>query len=302
MYVTYSNSCLDLTISKLSNRGVTMMNNDRIFFSMIFFVFFTVAGVLHANISKPSAESVLNQIDVMERAIDQSSVTPQHSSEQRSQLLALIKEAKVLYLTGNVKTASYLLDKAGRELYPMKAAEGIPLSGVKQQQWLDQMARVISAIIPVAEGIADEKGMGKDFINHSSDLYVQGRAAQANGNADEAERLLTDAYDALQSAVLMLRSGDQLVIQQPSDGSQQAWIEADRRYQDWRYFADWMAQTSDQLGIDAQLVDRGSLEADNLYRQAKLKADSALWLQAIAQIDQAYLTMENYWREAGIDI
>lgn len=278
------------------------MKNDHIVFGFMFCLLITMAGVLHANIPPASSKSVFSQIEVMERAVDESSVSEQYSEEHRFKLLALIKEAKVLYLTGNYTEASYILAKTGRELYPMKAAGVIPLSGTKQQQWLDQMAAVISAILPVAEEIADEKGMGKEFINHSSGLYLQGRSAQASGNADEAERLLTDAYDALQSAVLMLRSGDQLVIQQLSSGSQEAWADAVRRYQDWRYFADWMAQTSDQLGIDPELVERGSLEADRLFEQAKSQADSARWLQAMAQIDRAYLTMESHWRQAGIDI
>ncbi|WP_210394690.1 hypothetical protein [Motiliproteus sediminis] len=260
------------------------------------------AGILHANMVQPDQAAVAKQVQVMEHAITASSVSDRYAPEERQQKLSLVAGARESLREGHVKTAADQLEQAARMLYPMKEYNGIPLAGDKQQRWVFQMERVIDALLPVARDIAAEKSATIDMLAVTDTLYEQGRLAAAGGDLNQAERLLTNAYLELQRALVELRSGDLLVIEQPDAGTQAAWKEAVRRYEDWRFFADWMERSSEELGIDPGIIAQGSKEADRIFQQARDEAQQGDWRVATDRIDQAYLTLEDYWREAGVDI
>ncbi|WP_207061043.1 hypothetical protein [Motiliproteus sp. SC1-56] len=260
------------------------------------------AGVLHANLYQPSEQELSHRIAVMERAVADSSVTPLYSAEQRNAKLDLIESARRHSQAGNQKTALAQLEEAGRKLYPMAPRDDIVLSGDKQRQWLDQLARGYDSLLPVAQEIAAQEGADPARLHDSRATFDAGLAALERGDLDAAERQMTEAYRALQGQLVALRSGEELVIAQPDPGTAEAWREAERRYADWRFFADWMGESAQELGVDPSLVQAGSAAADRIYQQASAKAEAGEWMEATRQIDAAYRVMENHWRQAGIDI
>ena len=110
------------------------------------------------------------------------------------------------------------------------------------------------------------------------------------------------AYNILQAEVANLRSGDFLTIKLDDSTDREAWEEAERRYLDWRFTADWMEQSALSLGADPQLIATGSELAESLYEEAKAHAAEKQWAAAVDSIDRAYAVMEEHWRAAGIDI
>ena len=260
------------------------------------------SSMLNANTIQPSAEEMKQRVEIMEKAVVDSSVTALYQPEQRQQKLQLIDDARASLRQGNVKTAADQLERAARLLYPMESQDGIPLSSDKRRDWVAQMDQAIQALMPAARDIAIEKRVSTDLLTLSESLHQQGQAAASAGELARAERLLTDAYLALQNAVVELRSGDMLVIEQPDNGTENAWKEAVRRFEDWRITADWMQYSAEALGVDPSIIAQGSREADQIFQQARSNAQAGEWRQATELIDQAYLTMEDYWREAGMDI
>ena len=260
------------------------------------------AAGLHANIGNFEQQRLAEQARVMEQAVTNSSVTELHSASQRAYKLELIEAAREQLQAGQLEMAAQQLDEAARRLYPMAEYEGIPLPSERQQQWLSQMERAIDSILPVARDIAGDKQAQIDMLTVSENLYQQAQAQKRQGRYDMAEALLQQAYAEMKRAVVMLRSGDLLVIEQPQSGTEQAWQEAVRRYQDWRYFADWMEQNYTELGVDPNLIAKGSDMADKLFQQARAQAQEGGWGEATARIDRAYLLLEGYWRKAGVNI
>jgi len=278
------------------------MSNTSLFQSTAVALALVGAATVQADTNQPLAQKLDQQVLVMQQAVTNSSVTPLYTPSQRDKKMALIDRAKSHAQDGNYKTALNQLEQAGRLLYPMEPVSQIPLKGDKQQEWLKQMQRVIEAVMPVATEISLEKDSHQESLAAVTQTYQQGLSAWHDNDVGRAETLLTQAYSDLQQLVVGLRSGDQLYIEQPEMGTEQAWVESVRRFQDWRYFADWMQQASVEMGIDPESVLQGSLVADGLFSDAQVHAGQQRWQQASQLLDSAYLVMEEHWRRAGINI
>ena len=197
-----------------------------------------------------------------------------------------------------MNTALALVDRSSRLLYPIESRGDIPFT----RAWLEEVQGMMHAVIPVAHGIAREKGQDTTTIAHITQLLSRSESLLEDGDEATAGPMLLDAYAALQAVVAGMRSGDELKIALPAGASQQTWDEARRRYEDWRYTADWMAMSAAEMGVDASLIEAGNVQAKSLFDQASRHAQDRNWDQALATIDQVYSVMETAWRSAGIDI
>ena len=267
-----------------------------------------LSALLIATGSTPAAEStglsqeeVHDKIRMMERSVTDSSVTDRYSDIEREAKLELLDEAKSRADQGDIDGAMALVERAGRLFYPVEAT-GVTLEGEKRIAWLERVDKVIVTILPVAYEIASEKDASTVKLDEVTRQHEEGRAARAAGDIDRAETLLITAYNILQSDVAGLRSGDLLTIALPESDTPEAWEEAERRYLDWRFTADWMEQSAAALDADPDLIATGSRLAEGYYQEAKAHAAGQQWAKAVDAIDRAYAVMEEYWRAAGIDI
>ena len=256
---------------------------------------------LAAEPTDPLQDDVHDQIRMMERSVTESSVTEIYSDEQRDAKLELLDRARSRADQGDIDGAMELVEQAGRMLYPVQAQGAAP-EGRKRAEWLDRVDKVTGAILPAAYEIAREKGAGTAKLDQVARQYEEGRAARIAGDIDRAEALLVAAYNILQLEVAGLRSGDRLSIALPESDTREAWAEAEQRYLDWRFTADWMEQSAAALGADPDLIATGSQLAEKFYQEAKAHAAEQRWAKAVDAIDRAYAVMEEYWRAAGIDI
>lgn len=252
--------------------------------------------------ARPTPENVREQIRMLENSITESSVTGRYSEEERQAKLELLARAKAQADEGNVNTAMDLVEEAGRMLYPMEMSSTVALEGDKRLEWLEQMHGVMEAVLPAAYGIAEEKGRSTARLDHVEAQRQAGLAAWQSGDLDRAETLTVSAYNTLQAEVAAMRAGDRLTIELPSNDSREAWEEAERRYKDWRFTADWMEQSAEEMGADPALIAEGSRLADEIYGEAAGYAQEQHWARAVEAIDRAYRVMEEHWRLAGIDI
>lgn len=260
------------------------------------------APVGAADLERPTQEDVSDQIRMMESSITQSSVTHLYTEEERQAKLDLLARAQAQADQGNINTAMDLVEQAGRMLYPMEMTGTVTLDGEKRLEWLEQIKRVTETVLPAAYGIAEEKERSTAILDQVRKQHDEGLAAWQGGDLDRAETLIITAYNRLQSEVVALRSGDLLTIELSSNDTEEAWVEAERRYLDWRFTADWMEQSADSMGADPETIAAGSRLADDIYREAKTHAEQQQWAKAVEAIDRAYAVMEEHWRRAGIDI
>jgi tetratricopeptide (TPR) repeat protein len=187
-------------------------------------------------------------------------------------------------------------------LYPVGSGDGTALQGKKRLEWLESVSEVTAALLPPAYGIAEEKGGGTTRLDQIAQRHEAGLRAWEAGDIDLAEEVITAAYRDLQTEVAALRSGDLLTIDLPSNDTREAWLEAERRYLDWRFTADWMEQSAAAMGADPEAIATGSRLAQEIYDQAAAHAARGEWAAAVEALDRAYAVMEEYWRLAGIDI
>ena len=263
---------------------------------------FTSVPAAAEKAARPGTEEVRDQIRMLENSVTRSSVTHRYSEEERQAKLDLLTRAQAQADQGNINTAMDLVERAGRMLYPMEMTSTAVLDGGKRREWLEQINRVTEAVLPAAYGIAGEKGQGTAALDSIAQQRDEGLAARDAGDVDRAETLIITAYNRLQSEVATLRSGDRLTIELPSSDTREAWEEARRRFQDWRFTADWMEQSAATMGTDPEAIAAGSRIADGIYQEAESHAEQQQWAEAVKAIDRAYAVMEEHWRLAGVDI
>jgi hypothetical protein len=261
-----------------------------------------VTGAAHSEVQGEDPEAVRDRIRVLETSVNRSSVTGLYTAQQRGAKLDLLAQAEARVEAGDLEGALTLIRQAGRLLYPMEGGGAESREGRERAEWLAQVDAVMDSVLPAAYAIASEKGADADELDRVARQRAEGRASLQAGDLDRGERLITDAYDRLQAAVAALRSGDRLRVGLPTDDSRLAWQEAERRYLDWRYTADWMQLSADAIGADPQAIATGSRLADEIYSRATRHAQREDWSQAVTAIEGAYLVMEDHWRLAGIDI
>ena len=252
--------------------------------------------------TRPSPEEVRDQIRMLESSVTESSVTHLYSAEQREAKLDLLARAEAEADQGDVDAALALVEQAGRMLYPMQMEGANALDGDKRREWLARVSAVIETILPPAYGIAEEKGRGTANLDRVARQRELGLSAWQAGDIERAEALIITAYNRLQSEVAALRSGDLLTIELPLNDTREAWEEAERRYLDWRFTADWMEQSAEAMDADPAAIATGSRLADDIYKEAAAHAQQQRWAAAVKAIDRAYAVMEEHWRLAGIDI
>ena len=266
-------------------------------------VFLLAAGLAAAeHLPPPTPEEVRQQIRTMEEEATARSSNSLQATIHRDAKLRMLDRAEQQVEQGDVETAMEMLEQAGRMLEQADMVDTPYLAGEMREEWLGKVDKVMDAILPAAYDIANQKGdatTNLDWVKHQFD---QGRAAWKAGDVDQAETLLVAAYNVLQAEVANLRSGDLLMIELPSSADREAWEEAERRYLDWRFTADWMEQSATALGADPELIATGSRLAEALYEEAKTHAANQLWAAAVDSIDRSYAVMEEHWRAAGIDI
>lgn len=249
----------------------------------------------------PTPEEVRNQIRIMEESAVGSSQTLQ-GVLQRDAKLRLLDRAEQQVEQGDVEGALDLLEQAGRMLDPAEIVDTPGLEGAKRLEWLGKIDKVMETILPAAYEIAKEKDGATTNLDWVKGQLDEGRAAWKAGDLDRAETLLVTAYNVLQTEVATLRSGDLLTIALDSEDTREAWEDAERRYIDWRFTADWIEGSAAALGADPELIATGSRLAEVYYEEAKTHAARQEWAEAVAALDRAYAVMERHWRQAGIDI
>ena len=265
-------------------------------------VFLFTAGLAAAEpLPPPTPEEVRQQIRTMEEATARSSNSLQ-ATIHRDAKLRMLDRAEQQAAQGNVATAMEIVEQAGRMLDPADMVDTPYLEGEMREEWLGKIDKVMDAILPAAYDIAKQKDGATTNLDWVRLQLDQSRAAWKAGDADQAETLLVAAYNVLQAEVANLRSGDLLMIELPSSANRDGWEEAERRYLDWRFTADWMEQSALALGADPELIATGSRLAEALYEEAKTHAADQKWAAAVNAIDRAYAVMEKHWRAAGIDI
>ena len=266
-------------------------------------VFLLAAGLAAAEpLPPPTPEEVRHQIRTMEEEATVGSSKSLQTTIHRDAKLRMLDRAERQVEQGNVETAMEMVEQAGRMLDPADMDDTPYLAGEMREEWLGKIDKVMDAILPAAYDIARQKDgatTNLDWVRHQLD---QGRATWKAGEVDQAETLLVAAYNVLQVEVANLRSGDLLMIELPSNADHEAWEEAERRYLDWRFTADWMEQSALALSADPELIATGSRLAAALYEEAKAYAAQQHWAAAVDAIDHAYAVMEEHWRAAGIDI
>ena len=250
----------------------------------------------------PTPEEVRNQIRIMEEESVAGTSKSLQSTIHHDAKLRLLDRAEAQVQQGNVESAMELLEQAGRMLDPAEMADTEYLVGEKREAWLRKIDSVMDAILPEAYDIAKRKDGATTNLDWVTNQLDEGRAAWKAGDVDQAESRLITAYSVLQTEVASLRSGDFLTIALPTGATQEAWKDAERRYNDWLFTADWMEQSALALGADPELIATGSRLAEELYEQARAHAADEQWAEAVAAIDRAYAVMEEHWRAAGIDI
>ncbi|HEY5717815.1 MAG TPA: hypothetical protein VIS52_04920 [Motiliproteus sp.] len=249
-----------------------------------------------------SLEELTHQSEVIQRSLFDSSVTAMTEPNVHAEASGWLMRAKRNLEVGNLKTARSQLLEAGRLLYPMQPLSSVNLSDDKQRAWLNQIDAAIATLLPVAYDISAEKGKRSATLGAVKFLQDNGREALASGDLPLADRLLSQAYNGLQQEIVDLRSGDEFVIEQPRAATRAGWEDAERRFVDWRFSADWMIQMAEAMGTDPQLIRTGNQAADSLYREAQSLAQQANWQDATRMLDSAYRVMEQHWRQAGVDI
>lgn len=249
-----------------------------------------------------SHEELSQHHEVIQRSLHDSSITAMTDPAVQASASAWLTRAQRNLEAGNLKTAHSQLLEAGRLLYPMQPQDRVTLSQPKRRDWLNQVDDAIATLLPVAHDIAAEKGKRSATLGAVKFLQDNGREALASGDLPLAERLLSQAYNGLQQEIVDLRSGDEFVIEQPGAATRAGWEDAERRFADWRFSADWMIQMADAMGTDPQLIRSGNQAADSLYREAQSLAQQANWQEATRMLDSAYRVMEQHWRQAGVDI
>lgn len=245
---------------------------------------------------------VRDQIRALESSIKQSSVTHLYSAEERQIKLDLLARARHEADQSNFEGALELVERVGAMLYPVESGDGVQLTGQKRLEWLESVSEVMAALLPPAYGITEEKGGGMAKLDRIAQRYDAGLRAWEAGEIDLAEEVIIGAYRDLQVEVADLRSGDLLTIDLPSNNTREAWLEAERRYLDWRFTADWMEQSAASMGADPEAIATGSRLAREIYDEAAAHATREEWAAAVDALDRAYAVMEEYWRLAGVDI
>lgn len=253
----------------------------------------------HASLYPASLD---HKSDVIKRALVDSSVAAIVEPDTHMAATNWINKAQRNLELGNYKTARSQLLEAGRLLYPMTPNSDLVLSESKKRHWLAEIDRVMTTLMPVANEIAERKQADQQQLALAAFLQQNGRDALTAEDLDTANQHFNNAYNILQQQIVSLRSGDELVIEQPDSQSRAGWEDAERRFADWRFFADWMIEQAEAMEADAQLIISGNEAADALYADAQLLAQNANWDDAVKLMDKAYRVLEQNWRKAGVDI
>lgn len=243
-------------------------------------------------------ETIENQISFIEQSVNSSSVTALHSEEDRARKLRLLQLARGHLEQNQINTAMELVGQTGRLLYPMNPKI---TNAEASESWTSDVVEVIGAMLPVAYEIALAKGEDTTALRSVKERFEVYTLERASG-IDLSLSFLIETYNELQSEIVLLRSEDYLTIALPTGANSQAWQDAERRYHDWRFTTEWMVSMADSMGVDGNAIYEGNLKAENLYQLASEHADEQSWALALATIDQAYLSMESAWRQAGVDL
>ena len=244
-----------------------------------------LVGVIGAGqAADTEATDLRDQIRAMEGSVKQSSVTHLYTAEQRQTKLDLLAQARREADRGNFNGALERVEQVGQMLYPVGSGDGTALEGKKLREWLESVSEVTAALLPPAYGIVEEKGGGTTKLDRIAQRHEAGVRAWEAGDIDLAEEVIVGAYRDLQTEVAALRSGDLLTIELPSNDTREAWLEAERRYLDWRFTADWMEQSAAALGADPEAIATGSRLAQDIHDEAAAHAARGEWAAEVVRI------------------
>ena len=241
-----------------------------------------------------------DEIRFYEYSITQSSVSATLSEANKAEKLDLLVDARRQVDLGHYRTAEGILKKVAQNLYRMSAEEsGQRAHTVKSVQ---ASLQAIASILPQAQLIALEKKAGQETLNQVMLGYQDAKFALETNDLGKARLLAQKSYRMLKENVAELRSGELLLIELPATDSREGWMDAAQRYLDWRYFNRQLESAMKEKGLNTNIVNKASVDADQIYDLATNIALQGDWQQAVATVDQAYHILEQAWTNVGVDI
>jgi hypothetical protein len=254
-----------------------------------------------ASAHPPHDHPIFEKILITQKLLSDSSATAIFTTQEIQKKSHLLEMAHEEAHKGNIKEAEKLLARAGSQLYAGNA-ESNNKTVAELERWVDELIAAMAAMIPRALEIAKEKDLDLMPIESARTIKDKGLKARDSGDLELAASLLYEAYSHLEQLVANMRSGDNLTVELPQKGTEAAWLDSARRYEDWLFIADWLKDQSQAMQLDEEYLENAKRKAEALFALAKKKADDKRWLDANKLVDEAYSVMETAWRDQGVDI
>lgn len=265
------------------------------------------ASVATATTGRIDMQSELRELSreaaVLDYSLNNSSVTAHLPDSLRFEGGRLIGQAREQIAQGQVLTAKESLREIALMIYPVSVAGEVDRAGrPAEQQWMSDLKGVIASLIPVAVELSSEKQLHEGSVADAAELYRAGVVALAAGDQQRSRLLLEQAYGGLQRILVDLRSGDYLYVKLPQPGTEAAWEDAARRFNDWQATGEQLLGDWRSLDLEVAQVEEANSRSLDLYREGLALAGRGEWLAATRLVDQACAVLEESWRSMGIDV
>lgn len=248
----------------------------------------------------PSASLVSAQIDDAVWSFKHSSMSNVLDNSTKAASLELLERARGELAIGHVKTAQELTRRASRPLADMSdtaIAGKHPDLGAK----VGQLAATLESMIARAEQLAVEKSASGAFVSVARGALSEARKLAAANRAENAVELIRKASDSLNREVARLRSGDSYVLGVPAGQSEKEWSDGMRRFNERMELTRYLIIEAQAEGIDTAPLFAAMETADNAFDDATRSALSQQWSNAFKALDIAYLSLEDSWRQVGVE-
>jgi len=266
---------------------------------LIFSVLAIVSGIAQAH--PPHDHPIFEKILITQKLLSDSSASAIFTTQEIRKKSNLLEMAHEEAHKGNFEEAEKLIARAGSQLYAGNT-ESQNKTAAELERWVDELIAAMAAMIPRALEIAREKKLDLMPIESAKTVGDKGIEARDKGDLDLAASLLYEAYSHLEQLVANMRAGDKLTVELPSTGTEAAWLDSARRYEDWLFIADWLKDQAQAMQLDEEYLDIAKQKAQALFALAKKEAANKRWQDANRLIDEAYSVMETAWRDQGVDI
>ena len=250
--------------------------------------------------NQTAKDALLRQTNEIEWSLKHSSMAERIDKDVLDKSTSLIGQARLKISAGQLNAAEGLISQASTPLHVMSDSA---MNGMHPDArgFLAEQRETLRALIEGTVLIARQKGVDLAFAESAQQAVSQSMVLERAGKMDDAQKIVTAAYVAIQKTVAQLRDGDYVYLAIADLPAERQWSDGLRRFDERRQLTEYLISDASAQGIDADTLHSGLQAAEQAKADGLYWANQKAWDRAVQSLDVAYLKFEDSWRTVGIE-